>query len=145
VSARRSFRISLRDDELNCVYVFGHCPEHTLSHKDREVVGESTLGCLKEEWDLDVKDPLMRFRDTPYSIWKAGKGDRFTVAAKGLAHQVIGYVYSNGDGTWSIERKGQKLPDTYNSIDQAATALMALASKRPVVAKAQHQNRVRKK
>ena len=48
---------------------------------------------------------------------------------------MIGYVYSNGDGTWLVERKGQKVPDTYNSIDQAATALMALASKRPVVAK----------
>jgi hypothetical protein len=143
VSALRSFRISLRDDELSCVYVFGH--EHALTHKDREVGGESTLGCFKEDWDLDVKDPLMRFRDTPYSIWKAGKGDRFSVAAKGFAHPVIGYVYSNNNGTWAIERKGETLPGTYNSIDQAATALIALASKRPVVAKAQRQKRSTKK
>jgi hypothetical protein len=78
----------------------------------------------------------LSFPDRQYAIWKAGKGDRFSVAAKGFAHPVIGYLFSNGDGTWSIERKGQKLPGTYSSIDQAATALMALASKRPVVAKA---------
>ena len=89
--------------------------------------------------------PTLNFRDTPYSIWKAGKGDRFSVAAKGFAHPVIGYVYSNGDGTWSIERKGEKLAGTYNSIDQAATALLALASKRPVAAKTQRQRRGRKK
>jgi hypothetical protein len=89
--------------------------------------------------------PTLNFRDRPYAIWKAGKGDRFSVAAKGFAYSVIGCVYSNGDGTWSIERKGEKLPDTYNSIDQAATALVACASKRQVVAKAQYQNRVRKK
>jgi hypothetical protein len=85
------------------------------------------------------------FRDRPYAIWKAGKGDRFSVAAKGFAHPVIGYVYSNGNGTWSIEHKGETLPGTYNTIDQAATALMALASKRPVVAKAKRQKRGRKK
>ena len=49
---------------------------------------------------------------------------------------MIGSVYSNGNGTCSIERKSKKLPDTYNAIDQAATELMALVSKRPVVAKA---------
>ena len=87
----------------------------------------------------------LNYPNKTYSIWKAGKGDRFSVAAKGFAHPVIGYVYSNGNGTWSIERKGETLPGTYNSIDQAATALMALASKRSVVAKAQRQNRVRKK
>jgi hypothetical protein len=90
------------------------------------------------------QNPL-NFPNRPYAIWKAGKGDRFSVAAKGFVHPVIGYVHSNGDGTWSVERKREKLAGTYDTIDQAATALMALASKRPVVAKAQRQKRGRKK
>jgi len=84
------------------------------------------------------------FPDRPYAISKAGKGDRFSVAAKGFAHPVIGYVFSNGNGTWSIEHKGETLPGTHNTVDKAASALMALASKRPV-AKAQRQKRGRKK
>jgi hypothetical protein len=87
----------------------------------------------------------LNFPHRPYDIWQAGKGDRFSVAAKGFAHPVLGYVYSNGNGTWSIERKGEKLAGTYDTIDQAATALMALASKRPVVAKTQRQKRSTKK
>jgi hypothetical protein len=85
------------------------------------------------------------FPDRPYAISKAGKGDRFSVAAKGFAHPVIGYVFSNGNGTWSIEHKGETLTGTHNTVDRAASALMALASKRPVVAKAQRQKRGRKK
>ena len=58
---------------------------------------------------------------------------------------MIGYIFSNGNGTWSIERKGQKLSDAYDSIDEAATTLIALASKRPVVAQARRQKRAPKK
>jgi hypothetical protein len=91
-----------------------------------------------------VADSL-KFRDTrSYSIWKAGKGDRFSIAAKGFARPLLGYVVSNGNGTWSIEHKGQKLRDTYDTLDQAATAIVALDSGRPG-AQAQRQKRSTKK
>jgi hypothetical protein len=73
---------------------------------------------------------MLNYPDKAYSIWRAGKGDRFSVAAKGFEHPVLGYVLSNGNGTWSIEHKGENLPYTYSSMDQAATALITLASKR---------------
>jgi hypothetical protein len=91
-----------------------------------------------------VADSL-KFRDTrSYSIWKAGKGDRFSVAARGFERPVIGYIFSNDNGTWSLDYKGQKLRGTYDTIDQAATAIVALASGRPV-AQAQRQKRSTKK
>jgi hypothetical protein len=65
--------------------------------------------------------------DVPYSIGKAGS-DRFAIAPKGNTLRLLGYVFSNGNGTWSAERTGKKLRQVYASIDEAAKALLAFAS-----------------
>ena len=63
----------------------------------------------------------------PYAISKAGK-DCFSIAGKNNLSRVFGYVVSNGNGTWSIERTGKSFRQVYASIDEAAKALLRFAS-----------------
>ena len=70
----------------------------------------------------------MNFGEMPYSITRAGKGDRFAIAAKNNHRLVLGYVVSNRNGTWSALRAGKRLRQGYASIDEAAKALIAFAS-----------------
>ena len=65
--------------------------------------------------------------DVPYSMSKAGS-DRFAIASKSNTRLLLGYVFSNRNGTWSIERTGKKLRQVYASIDEAAKALIGFAS-----------------
>ena len=58
----------------------------------------------------------------PYAMSKSGK-DCFAIAGKNNMSCVLGYVVSNGNGTWSIARAGKKLRQVYASIDEAAKAL----------------------
>jgi hypothetical protein len=69
------------------------------------------------------------YNNDAYSMSKAGKRDRFAIAAKSNTGLLFGYVFSNGNGTWSVERAGKKLREVYASIDEAAKALIALTSK----------------
>lgn len=55
---------------------------------------------------------------------RVGKGDRFAISAKARPHVVLGYVFSNGNATWSVEkRSGKKLREVYATIEDAAKAL----------------------
>jgi hypothetical protein len=63
----------------------------------------------------------------PYAMSKAGK-DCFAIAGKNNMSCVLGYVVSNGNGTWSIERTGKSFRQVYASIDEAAKALLRFAS-----------------
>ena len=72
--------------------------------------------------------------DMPYSMMRAGKGDRFAIGTKSNQRLLFGYVFSNGNGTWSAERAGKKLRGVYASIHDAAKALIAF----PPTARATH-------
>ena len=65
-------------------------------------------------------------RDVPYWVSKAGC-DRFAIVSKHKRF-LLGYVFSNGNGTWYVERTGKRLGQVYASIDEAAKALIAFAS-----------------
>ena len=71
-------------------------------------------------------DPSKNYHDRSYSMHKAGS-DRFAIAATSNT-RLLGYVFSNGNGTWSVERSGKKLRQVYGSIDEAAKALITFAS-----------------
>ena len=58
----------------------------------------------------------------PYSMMRAGKGDRFAIGTKSNQRLLFGYVFSNGNGTWSAERAGKKMSGVYASIHDAAKA-----------------------
>ena len=62
-------------------------------------------------------------RDSAFTMTRMGKGDRFAIAAKTHPEVLLGYVFSNGNGTWSVERDGKKLPEGYATIGEAAKAL----------------------
>lgn len=61
----------------------------------------------------------------PYGAWQISPR-RFAITWAGEAAPVIGYAIQVQDGTWFIERKGQVFRSTYDSLVDAAEALLAL-------------------
>jgi hypothetical protein len=61
-----------------------------------------------------------------YFIWKAGV-DRFAVSEQKPTRPVLGYIASNHNGSWSVERQGQTVAGTFCSIDAAVKALITLS------------------
>jgi hypothetical protein len=65
--------------------------------------------------------------DVSYSAWRLAEG-RFAIAAGQNVLPILGYVFQNSDGTWSLERRGQILEVSYGSLAEAAQALLELES-----------------
>ena len=64
--------------------------------------------------------------EAPYAAWQIS-ARRFAITWAGEAAPVIGYaIQGQGGKTWFIERKGQVFRCTYESLTDAAAALLAL-------------------
>jgi hypothetical protein len=60
-----------------------------------------------------------------YSLWRVGT-DRFAVCFAETVTPVLGLVFKNTDGTWSIERQGRVVDVAYGSLEDAADTLVNL-------------------
>jgi hypothetical protein len=63
--------------------------------------------------------------DATYSLWIAGT-KRFAVVRGKTASPVVGYIFQNHEGSWSIEHRGMILKTVYRSSSDAALAVLSL-------------------
>jgi len=71
---------------------------------------------------------MQRQYEPSYSIWKV-HGSRVGITLAQTAKPILGYAFKNVDDTWTIECHGKIVPVVYDSLPDAARAILVLSGK----------------